>query len=163
VPAHTAARFYVRSKTLTRLAQWEPRIRDCFRAGAIATGTDVQFDDRMPTYSEFAMDDELATIYQRNAEALGRVFPPPGAKSVTASTDMANVSLAMPAIHPTLGLDSLPAVNHQLAFAAHCATPIADKAAIEGAAAMAWTVIDCAMTESVRNRLIASAYRSPVS
>jgi amidohydrolase len=159
VPSHTAARYYVRSKTLARLAEWEPRIRDCFKAGALATGTELHFDDRMPPYSEFKMDDELAALYRANAEAIGRTFAPPGGKEVTASTDMANVSLAMPAIHPTLGLDSYPAVNHQAAFAAHCATPVADRAAIEGAVAMAWTVIDAATTGAVRDRLTASAYR----
>ncbi len=30
-----------------------------------------------------------------------------------ASTDMGNVSLRLAAIHPYLGIDSLPAVNHQ--------------------------------------------------
>jgi amidohydrolase len=159
VPAYTEARYYVRSKSLARLAEWEPRIRDCFVAGALATGTEVHFDDKMPAYSEFRGDAELAAIYRRNAEALGRTFAPEGGKTVTASTDMANVSLALPAIHPTLGLDSLPAVNHQAAFAAHCATPIADKAVVEGAVAMAWTAIDAATTDATRARLIASAYR----
>jgi amidohydrolase len=160
VPAHTSAQYYVRSKTLARLAEWEPRIRDCFRAGALATGTTVAFDDKMPAYSEFEQDEELAAIYGANAEALGRVFAPVGERSVTASTDMANVSLALPSIHPTLGLDSLPAVNHQAAFAAHCVTPIADRALVDGAMAMAWTVIDAATDPSVRPRLMHSAFRS---
>jgi amidohydrolase len=162
VPSHTEARYYVRSRTLARLAEWEPRIRECFEAGALATGTRVSFDDRMPSYSEFEMDDELAAIYRANAESIGRTFAAPAEPVVAASTDMANVSLAIASIHPTLGLDSLPVVNHQAAFAQHCATPIADKAAIDGAIAMAWTVIDCATTETARERFIAAAYeRAP--
>jgi hypothetical protein len=105
------------------------------------------------------LDEEIAGRYKLNAEALGRVFPPPPARLATASTDMANVSLVMPAIHPTLGLDSLPAVNHQATFAAACATSIADKAALEGAIAMAWTAIDCATDDQLRERLTATAYR----
>jgi amidohydrolase len=161
VPAHTKARYYVRSKTLERLAAWEPRIRDCFRAGALATGTDVAFDDRMPPYSEFRPDHELAEIYRRNAEELGRSFTPPSPSMPSASTDMANISLAMPAIHPTLGLESLPAVNHQAAFTEYCAKPVADKAAIDGAVAMAGTVIDAAMSEGTRARLLAARYQRP--
>jgi metal-dependent amidase/aminoacylase/carboxypeptidase family protein len=64
------------------------------------------------------------------------------------STDMANVSLVIPTIHPTIGIDSYPAVNHQPAFTAHCATPVADRAVIDGATAMAWTVADLAVARS---------------
>ena len=50
---------------------------------------------------------------------------------------MANISLAMPTIHPMLGLDCYPVSNHQPEFAAFCATPTADKAVLDGALAMA--------------------------
>jgi hypothetical protein len=67
---------------------------------------------------------------------------------------MANISLLLPTIHPMLGLNSLPAVNHQPEFTAHCATEIADEAAVDGGAAMAMTVIDAATTAAVRARLL---------
>ncbi len=35
---------------------------------------------------------------------------------------MGNVSLALPSIHPMIGINSLPAVNHQPEFTAHCVT-----------------------------------------
>ena len=47
---------------------------------------------------------------------------PPGDQAGAASTDMANISLVMPTIHPSIGLDCAPAVNHQPEFTAHCAT-----------------------------------------
>jgi hypothetical protein len=46
-------------------------------------------------------------------------------------------------------------VNHQPEFAAHGVTPAGDKAVIDGAIAMAWTVIDAATEEKVRQRLLA--------
>jgi hypothetical protein len=70
---------------------------------------------------------------------------------------MANVTLALPAIHPMLGINSLPAVNHQPEFAAHCITPTADQALVDGAVAMAWTAIDVATTPSARDRLLAGS------
>ena len=68
---------------------------------------------------------------------------------------MGNVSLAMPSIHPMIGINSLPAVNHQPEFAAHCVTPDADKALEDGALAMAWTCIDLAANPDLREQLIA--------
>jgi hypothetical protein len=67
---------------------------------------------------------------------------------------MANVSLAIPTIHPMLGLNSLPAVNHQPEFAAYCITPVADQAVTDGATAMAWTAIDAAINGRVKDRLL---------
>jgi metal-dependent amidase/aminoacylase/carboxypeptidase family protein len=106
-----------------------------------------------PPYSEMVADEGMTASYRANAEALGRTFADPQ-QSVAGSTDMANVSLAVPTIHPMLGLDSLPAVNHQPEFTAHCATPKADRAALDGAIAMAWTTIDMAADGPLRTRLL---------
>ena len=97
----------------------------------------------------------MAALYRKNAEALGRTFADLGPMKdrFAASTDMGNVSLVMPAIHPSIGIDSLPAVNHQPEFAAHCATPSADRAVIDGAVAMAWTAIDVAGDSTLSARL----------
>jgi hypothetical protein len=66
---------------------------------------------------------------------------------------MGNVSLALPAIHPNIGIGSFPAVNHQPEFTAHCITPAADRALV-GALAMAWTAVDLATMPGLRHRLL---------
>jgi amidohydrolase len=158
VPAETAAKYYVRSETLAKLKDWIPRVRRCFEAGALATETDVDFIAHSQPYSEFVIDEPMAAIYRDNAEAIGRTFAPPAERIVAASTDMANVSLVIPTIHPTLDIQAFPAVNHQLAFAAHCISPAADRALTDGAKAMAMTVIDLA-TSAERERLLAQSYQ----
>jgi amidohydrolase len=160
VPAHTTAKYYIRARTLDELAELEPRVHRCFEAGALATGCTVEVTPKSPPYSEMQADTELTDLYRANAEALGRVFADiskEAAERTAGSTDMANITLAIPAIHPMLGLNCLPAVNHQPEFAAYCVTPDADQAVIDGAAAMAWTAIDAASTPAVRDRLLAKA------
>jgi amidohydrolase len=160
VPAHTTAKYYIRARTLDELAELEPRVHRCFEAGALATGCTVDVTPKSPRYSEMRADAELTDLYRANAEALGRVFADiskEAAQRTAGSTDMANVTLAIPAIHPMLGLNCLPAVNHQPEFAAYCITPDADQAVIDGAAAMAWTAIDAASTPALRDRLLAKA------
>jgi hypothetical protein len=100
-------------------------------------------------------DLDMAVLYQRNAEAIGRTFLDPATRRPSGSTDMGNVSLVIPSIHPMISIDSLPAVNHQPEFTAHCVTEAADKAIIDGAIAMAWTAIDMATDPTVRDRLLA--------
>jgi len=63
---------------------------------------------------------------------------------------MGNVSHHVRAIHPTIGIDSLPAVNHQPEFAAHCITAVADRAVTDGALALAWTALDAAEVGTLR-------------
>ena len=156
VPAHTTSKWYIRARTLTELEQLEPRVHRCFEAGATATGCTLEIEEMSPKYSEMVDDLELRAIYRRNAEELGRVFPDLGAfaEKLAASTDMANVSLAIPSIHPVLGLGTGTVSNHQPEFAAFCATETADKAVLDGAAAMAWTCIDLSGDEPLRRRLL---------
>ena len=156
VPRSSGGRWMMRAPTLAKLAELEPRVHRCFEAGALATGATLEMERRMPPYSEFRPDDDLRRLYRANAEALGRVFPA-GAGLTGGSTDMANVSLELPTIHPLLGLDSFPVVNHQAAFAEHCATPVADRALVDGAVAMAWTCLDAADDDGIRQRLVSRA------
>jgi amidohydrolase len=157
VPAHTSARYIVRSETLDQLEELRPRVYRCFEAGALATGAEVSFTGGDKPYAEMLHDEDMTALYRRNSEALGRPFPNLGEWETrpTGSTDMGNVSRAIPSIHPMIGINSLPAVNHQPEFTAHCITPDADKALVDGAMAMAWTCIDLAAIDDVRNRLIA--------
>jgi amidohydrolase len=148
VPAHTAARYIVRSETLEQLSELRAKVYRCFEAGALATGAKLEIRGGDKPYAEMRHDETLAELYRRNAMALGRSFPDLGEwkTRATGSTDMGNVSLVIPSIHPMIGIDSLPAVNHQPEFTQHCVTEQADKALADGALAMAWTCIDLATT-----------------
>jgi amidohydrolase len=154
IPAHTAATWMVRAETLDQLEEVRTKVARCFEAGALATGAALELSDDHEPYSEMRHDHDLAALYRRNAEAIGRSFPERTERGA-GSTDMGNVSLAMPSIHPTIGIDALPAVNHQPEFTAKCVTPAADQAVVDGAVAMAWTAIDAAGDQGLRARLLA--------
>ncbi|HLK35089.1 MAG TPA: M20 family metallopeptidase [Terriglobales bacterium] len=156
VPAHTSASYIVRAQTLDELKDLRLKVDRCFQAGALATGAKLEIRGGERPYAEMHYDHSIGLLYKKNAEALGREFPDlgPALARLAASTDMGNVSLALPAIHPMIGINSLPAVNHQPEFTAHCITPDADKAVLDGALAMAWTAIDMAQDAATRERLL---------
>jgi amidohydrolase len=156
IPAAVTARYMCRSRTLAGLEALEPRVRRCFEAGALATGAGISYEELSPVYSHMESDPALLSAYRANAEALGRRFTlddeqvaPP-----TLSTDMANVSLAVPTIHPMMAIEAGGAVNHQPEFAAACVTDSADAALHDAAVAMAWTAIDAATSPELRDRLL---------
>ncbi len=156
IPDEVAGRFMCRSTTLAGLALLEPRVNACFDAGALATGASVTYRSLAPAYSHMECDEELVSLYRSNAEALGRTFglDDDRAPRPTISTDMANVSLAVPTIHPLVGIEAGGSVNHQPEFAAACITSSADTAVRDGALSMAWTVIDAAQPGPLRDRLM---------
>jgi len=157
VPDHTSGRFMVRAPTLEALGVLRPRVERCFEAGALATGASLSVEALAPTYSHFVPDGPLLAAWTRNAGELGRHYrrddagePPP-----TISTDMANVSLAVASIHPMVGIDAGGAVNHQAEFARACLGPSAERAVVDGALGMAWTAIDAATDDALRDHLLA--------
>jgi amidohydrolase len=152
IPARTTARFMVRSTTIDQLQALRDRVMRCFDAGAVATRAELTVAGGYSPYADVRHDHAIAAAYERNAVALGRSFTKPDRAS--GSTDMGNVSMTIPSIHPFIGIDSLPAVNHQPEFAASCVTPAADRAVIDGAVAMAWTALDIATDAEERSRLL---------
>jgi metal-dependent amidase/aminoacylase/carboxypeptidase family protein len=156
IPASVTGRFMVRSRTLEALGAAAARVRACFEAGALATGCTVTYEELSPDYSHMEADAGLLSAYRVNAEALGRTFEADDADAPlpTFSTDMANVSLAVPTIHPLIGIETHGAVNHQPDFTAACITASADRAVRDGAVALAWTAIDAATESATRQRLL---------
>ncbi len=152
IPALVTADYMVRAATRARMDEVLQLVRNCFEAGALATGAsvDVSLD---VAYSDMHHDHELASLYRQNAEAIGRTFSDEPAMPV--STDMGNVSHVVPSIHPFIGIETQGAVNHQAGFASACAGPSADQAVIDGALALALTAVEAARDERIRARLLA--------
>lgn len=144
IPERTEGRWYWRANSLAELDVLEERVRRCFEAGALATGADLTITPESKPYAEFRTDDRALAAYRRGAVERGRVFADPAVagRMNRASTDMGNVSQIVPAIHPYIGVDSLPYSNHQKEFAAACVGPVAERAMLDAAVLMAWTAID---------------------
>jgi amidohydrolase len=159
IPSHVVGRFMARSVTSERLATLRERVNACFEAGALATGTMLRVEELGSAFSHMESDPDILAHYRRAAESLGRNFDLDDAGVVrpTISTDMANVSLAVPSIHPLLAIPTNGAVNHQPEFTQACITAAADQAVIDGARALALTAIDVARDAELRARLLERA------
>ena len=158
IPAKVTAEWMVRAPSVARLDELREKVKRCFEAGALASGAELAFVER-PPYADMRHDAHLAALYGKNLEALGRSFTgkPGDRKRLDMnrfSTDMGNVSYVTPSIHPILGIDSAPAVNHQPEFTAATISPTADQAIYDGAVALAWTAIDAAQDADLRARLL---------
>ncbi|RJQ84010.1 M20 family metallopeptidase [Amycolatopsis panacis] len=154
IPGQAVVECVVRSDTLDQVDLLWARVRACFEAGALGAGARMEISEPLMSLNGFRHDSALAALFQTNAEALGRVFPDYPDRSL-GSTDMAEVSVHMPAIHPVLSFDCPPeAGNHTAAFAAAACGPEGDRVVRDGGLALAWTVADAAHDDEVRRRLI---------
>jgi len=151
IPELTTADYMIRAATNERLDELIRLVSNCFEAGALASGARLELELDV-AYKEMRHDADMAALYAKHAESLGRVLI---TESTPVSTDMGNVSHEVPSIHPWLGVETHGAVNHQKEFADACATPSADQAIFDGALGMALTVIDVAVDEVLRSRLLA--------
>jgi len=157
IPRRAVGRYMARSVTAPRLAQLRDRLAGCFEAGARASGTTLSVNELGSAFTHMESDAALLAHYRRAAESVGRSFSldDEGAPLPTISTDMANVSLVVPSIHPLLAIPTHGAVNHQPEFSAACITPEADQAVLDGAIALASTAIGVATDAALRERLLA--------
>ncbi len=145
VPDRAVAEYYVRSAEPATLADLCARVDLVLRAAAAMTGTGVELEwDRQPAYLPIRANLELAARWTAHQARRGRTSLPPGVvpTTLTGSTDLGNVSVRVPAIHPMLAVSSPDVSLHTAAFAAAAASPAADAAVLDGAVGLALTALD---------------------
>jgi amidohydrolase len=143
VPARAAAEWYVRAANVARLDQLRPRLVACLQAGADAAGCTVEYDWQEPVYADMRDNGPMVELYSANAGALGRrMAPPDDAFSVVGSTDMGNVSYEVPSIHPMIAVSPPHVSIHTPEFADYAVEAPGDAAVLDGAKALAMTMVD---------------------
>ncbi|QCQ92065.1 M20 family metallopeptidase [Rhodococcus sp. SGAir0479] len=161
IPARAEMLYYLRARTAESLDELSVRAEACFAAGALATGCTHDVRTVSPPYTELRPDPWLVDVFREEVVDLGRVPLPVELESTRplGSTDMGNVTHVLPGIHPVIGLDSRGAVTHQPEFAAAAVSESADVAVVDGAIALARTVIRAALDTDHRTRLLEGVER----
>ncbi|MFF7728874.1 amidohydrolase [Streptomyces sp. NPDC008001] len=142
IPDRATAEYEIRAAAAEDLRELRERVEACFRAGALATGCEVELTRPEPDYLDFRTDAGLIALWRDNARALGR--PEPLQREPFACTDMGNVSHAVPSIHPVLDITGGACGPHEAEFADAAVSPRGEQALLDGAVGMAWTAADFA-------------------
>ena len=145
IPDRAAARLMVRSPDNAYLADLRRRVLACFEGAAIATGAELR-----PMWSEVCevvnTNRPLAEAFAENVRSLGRTMQPRRPSDTHGSTDMGNVTTAIPGIHPFLSITEGPVPGHSVAFTEAARAPRALATMHLAAKALAMTALDV-MTE----------------
>ena len=98
-----------------------------------------------PAYDELVGLDGFDDLYAANAARVGRTVRrggDEGVPSVLGSTDMGNVSQVVPSIHPMIAVSPPTVAIHTSDFVRFAGAEEGDRAVLDGARAMAATVVD---------------------
>jgi hypothetical protein len=121
------------------------RVQAILEAAAVATGTSVETEwDGCPPYLPLRTNRSLAARYAVNLTDRDRQVLPAGAapRELAASTDMGNISVRVPSIHPLLSVAPVEVIIHTAEFAKWAASKRADDGVVDGAIALARTGAD---------------------
>ena len=151
VPEHAAGIFYVRALQPKYLQDLKRRVRQCFEAGAIATGCELTMDWREDLeFAPMRNNRPMVEAYRRNGESLGTQFL--DLKNIsTGSSDMGNVSQIIPSIHPTFTVGQL-IFNHTPEFTDAAVTDAAHESMLKTAKTLAMTGVDLALDPDLLRR-----------
>lgn len=152
VPRETAMEWYVRSDTITTLADLKERVLAPLQAGAHACGCTMTHEWVGDAYADMVTNPLLSAAYVTNAATLGRTVTDPrlGGHRVVGSTDMGNISHLVPSIHPMIASAPRGTAIHTVDFERHAVSPMADAAVVDGAVAMALTAVDFWLSPTLR-------------
>ena len=151
IPDRAAARLMVRSPDNAYLADLRRRVLACFEGAAVASGCRLEHQ-----WSEVCdvvnTNRPLAEAFAENAKSLGRTLHARRPTDTHGSTDMGNVTTAVPGIHPFLAITSEPMPGHSIAFAEAAATAQALETMRTAAKALAMTALDVLTDAALRKR-----------
>jgi amidohydrolase len=156
VPSHTSANYYVRSPTLATLQPLKQRVGACLESGAAASGCSCHIRWAEYPYADMLDNSAMIESFVANAAAVGRTMANPSPNlQVVGSTDMGNVSYLAPSIHPMLAVAPRGVSIHTPEFARYAGAEEGDRAVIDGAKALAGTIVDLLASADLRTRATA--------
>jgi amidohydrolase len=138
IPERARVELFVRSADHDYLrGRLYEAVRDCVLGAALATGTTAELTEPAPAYDPVLPNPVLADLAAGTFAALGRpISPRTGWAGPAGSTDMGNVSLRVPALHPYICAAPGTAI-HTREFERAAVDESGDAAVLDGAALLA--------------------------
>jgi amidohydrolase len=142
VPEHAAAMYFVRSEQLDSLVELTERLDSIFEGAALGTGTKaVPRWDVNPLCVPVRNNMAMAARFRDARARAGDVMPLRSAVP-SGSTDMGNVSVRVPSIHPKVAISPKAVPVHTAEFAGYAGSESGDRGVIDGAHGLAMTALD---------------------
>jgi len=146
VPDDCEASFLVRAVSKDGLAEVVEKVKNCAHAGALATGSRLEIVEALQ-YDDILVCAPLVDMMKANMEDVGLAVEDQTGSSMPASTDLGNVSYAVPTIAGSFAIAPEGMALHTTEFCDASASAEADRATLDAAKAMAMTGLDVMISD----------------
>ncbi len=140
VPEYAAAEFYVRAAETAYRDELLGKLERCAKGAALAAGATFSMSEISPPYKAMRPNRALGAAFTRNLESLGWAFDADDLPF--GSTDMGDVSQAVPAIHAYVAICDRAIAFHSRGFAEASQSERGHQGMLAAAKAMAMTAVD---------------------
>jgi len=141
VPDYTRAEFYVRAVENEYRDELLGKLRACAEGAALATGATLTFSEINVPYKSMKPNKALGDVFTRYMEGYGVPLNPPKSDAM-GSTDMGDVSQAVPSIHAYLEICGPEVAGHSPEFAEASNSEKGQQAMLVAAKSLAGTAIE---------------------
>lgn len=152
VPDYAEAQFYVRSKDKRYLETVVAKVKECAEGAAKMTGATVKISNFENSYDNLRTNIALSDLFTANLRDLGETEIMPASDGI-GSIDIGNVSHAVPAIHPWIGVGDSTLIIHSKEFAEHTITEKGRATIYKGACALAMTAYDVLTSKDIQDKI----------
>src|SRR5262249_23825113 len=140
VPEYASAQFSLRASDRAYADEVLEKFRRCAEAGALASGARLEFNVlESSRYDNMVTNSVLGEIFKQKLIKLGLNLSEPQGNERMGSTDMGNVSQALPSIHPYLAIAPDGTNGHSIEFREAACSDFGQEAMLNAARAMALT------------------------
>ncbi len=141
IPEYASAVFSVRATAKDAADEILQRVIHCAKAAGMATGAHLNFTTK-PGYAEMIPNGVMARLFADNWNAIGVRVQEYRPHESMASTDMGNVSHAVPSINPFVAIAPDGTPGHTSEFREAALSPAGHAGMLNAAKGMAMTTID---------------------
>ncbi|MCP5044570.1 MAG: M20 family metallopeptidase [bacterium] len=149
IPERAAASIWVRALDPVQLDQAQARVLACAEGAAQSSGTRLEVIPAVGCSPPMKANLPLAGAYRRQLDYLGLEETRHAPDEAIGSSDITHISQAVPTIHPNFPVGTDLAL-HTREFAEATASEQGEAGLLEGARAMALTVIEMAASQALR-------------
>ncbi|WP_030669361.1 amidohydrolase [Streptomyces cellulosae] len=142
VPERCELDIYVREATSAALDELLVRVLAAAEGAALATGTTVEHTETAPRYTERNNNMTMADRLAAYTAGLGLELEPPSSANPAGSSDIGNVSVELPVIHPYVQICPRGTPGHSVKMREAARAPRAHDAAATAATGLAALVLD---------------------
>ncbi|KAF9197279.1 hypothetical protein BGZ49_002364, partial [Haplosporangium sp. Z 27] len=154
IPDYTKSLYTVRAPKYSEVKVLKKRVEAIFKGAAVSTGCTYALKWGVP-YKDILTNDPLARKFEHYMNAQGLEYPSKQEQmsKLSGSTDMGNLTYALPGIHPMFNILNLVGKDddsmglHTTAFANAAAQPVGHLATLRAAKGLAMTGVECILDD----------------